>query len=415
MIINRAASTVLIQGDSAGANMKSSKRAGRITTFGFAVGAGLLIAAGAGSAVASATPEDSGHTGAATSTASSSSASSARSARPSTGAAGKPKPTRMVSTSSDTSVPVVKLQTRKPAPAATAVSTKPAPASDELTSASVPAFKQAAAQRVPATARAPRAAVDIARDLNTLRRNIELLIRHQIDDLRQNLAALRSDLAAIFAPGRRPTNPDIPADETPGVIGTPRSREGYFIYQGQTNTCALSTAAMLIGQLYGRDAMPTWEQIVNEAATTPSYTKPGKPIYDRVNDTFVSTTDVLQLLQTHGVTPKSTEYTRGQGDLALTNLKAALTRGDAIAVSVKADIIWGNDAPDTAYTGDHLITVLGIDMNKNVVYVNDSAWEQSKGMGMALPMKVFLSGWAADSYTTITAVAAASAQATLAA
>ncbi|TDO14900.1 peptidase C39-like protein [Mycobacterium sp. BK086] len=413
MITDRAASTVLIEGDLAGVNMKSSKRAGRITTFGFAVGAGLLIAAGAGAAVASAAPEDSGHT-ATSSAASSSSASSARSARPATGAAGKPKPTRIVTTGSDTAAPVVKLQT-KPASAATAVSTKPAPASGELTSASAPVVKQAAAERVPTTARAPRAALDIARDLNTLRRNIELLIRHQIDDLRQNLTALRSDLAAIFAPARRPTNPDIPADETPGVIGTPRSREGYFIYQGQTNTCALSTAAMLIGQIYGRDAMPTWEQIVNEAATTPSYTKPGQPIYDRVNDTFVSTTDVLQLLQTHGVTPKSTEYTRGQGDLALTNLKAALTRGDAIAVSVKADIIWGNDAPDTAYTGDHLITVLGIDMNKNVVYVNDSAWEQSKGMGMALPMKVFLSGWAADSYTTITAVAAASSQTTLAA
>jgi hypothetical protein len=413
MITNRAASTVLIQGDSAGVNMKSSKRAGRITTFGFAVGAGLLIAAGAGAAVATAAPDDSGHTGATSSAASSSSASSARSARPSPGTAGKPKPTRMVSTGSDTSAPVVTLRTRKPASVATAVS--PKPAADELAPASAPAVKQAAAERVPTTTRAPQAALDIARDLNTLRRNIELLIRHQIDDLRQNLTALRSDLAAIFAPPRRPTNPDIPADETPGVIGTPRSREGYFIYQGQTNTCALSTAAMLIGQLYGRDAMPSWEQIVNEAATTPSYTKPGKPIYDRVNDTFVSTTDVLQLLQTHGVTPKSTEYTRGQGDLALTNLKAALTRGDAIAVSVKADIIWGNDAPDTAYTGDHLITVLGIDTNKNVVYVNDSAWEQSKGMGMALPMKVFLSGWAADSYTTITAVAAASSQTTLAA
>jgi hypothetical protein len=301
---------------------------------------------------------------------------------------------------------VVQLHTRK---------RTSAPAAEELDSTAAPSVKQASAQRIATQARVPQAALDIARDLNTLRRNIELLIRHQIDDLRDNLTALRYDLAAIIGPARRPTNPDIPADETPGVIGTPRSREGYFIYQGQTNTCALSTAAMLIGQLYGRDTMPTWEQIVNEAATTPSYSTPGKPIYDRVKDTYVSTIDVLQLLQTHGVTAKSTNYTRGQSDLAISNLKAALTRGDAVAVSVKAEIIWGSGAPDTAYTGDHLITVLGIDTNKNVVYVNDSAWEQEKGMGMAIPMNVFLSGWAADSYTTITAVAAASSQTALAA
>lgn len=392
------------------------KRAGRITTLGFAVGAGLLIAAGAGTAVASAAPDESGHTSTTTSSATSSASPSARSARPATSKPAKPKPTSKVSATSDHSASVVHLNTRTRTSAASAVTAPTSvPAAEEPASTPAPSVEQASAQRIPTPARAPQVALDIARDFNTLRRNIELLIRHQIDDLRDNLTTLRYDLAAIIAPARRPTNPDIPADETPGVIGTPHSREGYFIYQGQTNTCALSTAAMLIGQLYGRDTMPTWEQIVNEAATTPSYSTPGKPIYDRVKDTFVSTTDVLQLLQTHGVTAKSTEYTRGQSDLALTNLKAALTRGDAVAVSVNADIIWGSGAPDTAYKGDHLVTVLGIDTNKNVVYVNDSAWEQTKGMGMAISMNVFTSAWAADSYTTITAVAAASSQNALAA
>lgn len=396
--------------------MTSIKRAGRLTTLGFAVGAGLLIAAGAGAAVASAAPDDSGHASTTSSSPSISASSSARSGRPTTDKPAKPNPTSKVSASSDYSAPVVQLNTRKrtsAAPAVTALTS--VSAGEEPAPTPTPSVKQASAQRVTAPARVPQAALDIARDLNTLRRNIELLIRHQIDNLRENLTTLRYDLAAIIAPARRPTNPDIPADETPGVIGTPRSREGYFIYQGQTNTCALSTAAMLIGQLYGRDAMPTWEQIVNEAATTPSYSTPGKPIYDRVKDTFVSTTDVLQLLQTHGVTAKSTQYTRGQRDLAFNNLKAALTQGDAVAVSVNADSIWGSGAPDTAYKGDHLITVLGIDTNKNVVYVNDSAWEQTKGMGMAISMNVFMGAWAADSYTTITAVASAASLTTLAA
>ncbi len=389
--------------------MTSIRRAGRITTFGFAVGAGLLIAAGAGSAVASAAPGDSGHTGTSSSTASSGSASSARSARPSTGTAAKPKPkpTPSVGSSRDSDARVVKLPTGKRLPVV-------APAPVDLDSTPPASVKPAVAQRIPTPARLPLA-LDVVRDLNTLRGNIELLVRHQIEDLRDNLTMLRYDLAAIFAPARRPTNPDIPADETPGVIGTPRSREGYFIHQGDTNTCALSAAAMLIGQLYGRDKMPTWEQIVSEAARTPSFSTPGEMIYNRPADTFVSTTDVLQLLQTHGVNATITQYTRGQSTLAVENLKAALTAGDAVAVSVKSVIIWGSGAPDTAYKGDHLITVLGIDTTKNVVYVNDSAWEQEKGMGMAIPMNVFMSGWAADSYLTLRAVAAADSQSALAA
>ncbi|BBY64059.1 C39 family peptidase [Mycolicibacterium helvum] len=396
--------------------MTSINRAGRITTFGFAVGAGLLIAAGAGAAVASAAPDESGHASTTNSSASSSASSSARSARPSTGAPAKAKPTNKVSASSDYSAPVVQLHTRNRT-SAVAAATAPTstPAAEELVSAPTPSIKQASAQRLPTPARVPQAALDVVRDLNTIRRNIELLIRHQIDDLRDNLTALRYDLAAIIAPARRPTNPDIPADETPGVIGTPKSREGYFIYQGATNTCALSTAAMLIGQLYGRDTMPTWEQIVDEAAKTPSFSKPGQMVYDRVKDTFVSTTDVVQLLQTHGVNAKITQYTRGQSDLAVSSLKAALTQGDAVAVSVKAEVIWGRAAPETAYKGDHLITVLGIDTNKNVVYVNDSAFEQEEGMGIAIPMNRFMSAWAADSYLTITAVAAATSQTALAA
>ena len=373
----------------AGANMTSIKRAGRITTFGFAVGAGLLIAGGAGAAVASAAPDNSGHNSTASSSAASSTASSARSARSASGAPAKAKPTSKVSVSRDSLAPVVQLSTRKPS---SSVAAAAVPAAEELSSTPAPAVKQTSAQRLPTPARVPQAAVDVMRDLNTLRRNIELLIRNQIDDLRDNLTMLRYDLAAIIAPARRPTNPDIPADETPGVIGTPKSREGYFIYQGDTNTCALSTAAMLIGQLYGRDAMPTWEAIVSEAASTQSYATPGAKIYDRVNDTFVNLVDVIQLLQTHGVDAKSTNYTRGQGAQAVANLKAALARGDAVAVSVKSAIIYGSGAPDTAYRGDHLITVLGIDTNKNLVYVNDPALVKAEGMGLAIPMNVFLSG-----------------------
>jgi hypothetical protein len=35
-----------------------------------------------------------------------------------------------------------------------------------------------------------------------------------------------------------------------------------------------------------------------------------------------------------------------------------------------------------------LITVLGIDTNKNLVYVNDSAWEQEKGGLSSTPARL---------------------------
>ena len=65
------------------------------------------------------------------------------------------------------------------------------------------------------------------------------------------------------------------------------------------------------------------------------------------------------------------------------NLKQALIDGESVIVTIKAQIAWGRGTPDMAFTGDHAITVLGIDTVNNIVYVNDSAWA-TKGQGMAV-------------------------------
>lgn len=390
-----------------GADVTSIKRAGRIATFGFAVGAGLLLASGASAAVAAAAPEDSGHASSSHSSAANNS-SSARSARPSSATTGKPKPARVVTTGTDYSASVVQLQTKRAAKSASATSavtlTAPvAKVSDTPTPTAT--AKQTPANRLPTPAQIHQdivAGLDAARrNLDTLRQNIGLLIKHQIEGIQDNLTTLRYDLAAIIGPNRPPVNPDIPPDDTPNIIGKPADKVAYFLYQEQTNRCVLMSTAMVIGQLLGKDKMPTADEITQEAATTPSSVAPDVMMYDPVKDGFVYNADALQLLENHGITATSTQYSKGQGTLALDNLKSALTAGNSVIVTVNADIAWGRAAPGGADTADHAITVLGIDTAKNLVYVNDSAFRNGAGIGMK--MDVFMAAWKANDFQTITA------------
>jgi hypothetical protein len=235
-----------------------------------------------------------------------------------------------------------------------------------------------------------------------MRRDFELLVKHQVEGIRDNLTTLRYDLEAIVSPSRPPVNPDIPPDSTTGLIGKPLDKLNYFLYQNGKNTCVLVSTAMVIGQLLGPDKMPTAAEIINEAATTPSTVTAGVNIYDPVNDTYVKNADALALLDAHGITAMSTQYSRNQGELAYTNLKKALIDGDSVIVTIKAQIAWGQGTPDMAYSGDHAITVLGIDTVNNIVYVNDGAWA-TRGKGMGLRLDTFMKAWSANDYQTITA------------
>jgi hypothetical protein len=377
----------------------------------------LLIASGATAAIATAAPDDAGQT-----STSNSSASSARTHRPAaanaTGTSAKPKPARTISSTSDSSAPVLQLNTGKRTPAAAGTLTAADPATSDTSATPAASVKQSRAQRLPTPAEVQQAivaALDTARrDLDTLRRNIELLVKHQIEGIRDNLTTLRYDLEAIIGPNRHPEQPDIPAGDTPGLIGNPAAKEVYFVYQGNTNRCVLMATAMVIGQLRGIDNMPTAEQITDEATTTPSTVTPGTMIYDKDKDTYVKYADALALLENHGITATSTQFSKGQGTAATDHVKAALTTGQSVIVTVNAYIAWGRAAPSGADTADHAITVLGIDTVNDIVYVNDSAF-LTKGQGMAVKLAVFMSAWAASDYQTITASFTPAADAAIAA
>jgi hypothetical protein len=383
------------------ANVTTTMRAGRITAFGFAVGAGLLIASGAGAAVAAAAPDGQGHT-ASSSSAAGGSTSAARSGRPST----KPKPAQKASVRTDNSRPVVQLQTANRTPAAASPTapntlTAAAPVTTDL-AAPVASVKQSRAQRLPTPAEIQQAIVaglDAARrEIDTFRNNLEVLVKHQIEGIRDNLTQLRYDLLAIFGPSRTPVNPDIPSDDTPGIIGNPDAKKLFFIYQGQAQSCVLMATAMVIGQLTG--TMPTAAQIINEGLTTPSTVKSG-PMYNP--QTGTNSQDVLALLEKHGIEATSTQYSKGQGELAWNDLKQTLISGDSVIAVIKSQILWGRGTPDMAFTGDHDITVLGINTNTDEVYINDSAWDLPEGQGMVVSKDLFLRAWAANEYWSISA------------
>ncbi|BBY64056.1 hypothetical protein MHEL_22990 [Mycolicibacterium helvum] len=312
---------------------------------------------------------------------------------------------------------MVQLPTSKRTPVAASALAAATPAASDISTPGASA-KQTRAQRLPTPAEVQQAIVaglDAARrDLDTLRRNIELLVKHQIEGIQDNLTTLRYDLEAIIGPNRQPQQPDIPAGDTPGLIGNPAAKEVYFVPQGNTNRCVLMSTAMVIGQLKGIDNMPTAQQITDEAATTPSTVTPGKMIYDPVKDTYVAYADALALLENHGITATSTQFSKGQGTAALDNVKGALTAGESVIVTVNANIAWGRAAPGGAVTANHAITVLGIDTVNDIVYVNDSAF-LTKGQGMAVKLDVFMSAWAANDYQTITAYVTPAAEATIAA
>ncbi len=381
----------------AGAGVTSIKRAGRITTFGFAVGAGLLIASGAGAAVAAAAPDDSGHASS-NSSASSSSSPSARSARPATKTATKPKPARTVSTAGDTSAPVVQLHTGKRTPAA--ASAPAVPATDDVAAvpAKLTAPKRAAA--LPTPAEFQQAVVaglgTVRRSLDELREKIQVLVQNQIVGFQDNLVVLRIDLERVFNPNKQ-------------IIYGNLANAQYWA-AGGAQTASLMAAAMVISALKGQTV--TAQSIIDEAMNTDSVAQPDRKMY-LGTDTYdwVWASDAVQLMETHGLKVRTVYYTKSQQQRALNTVETALSQGNSVIVSISGKVISSNPTSLEPWVTEHQAVLLGINVTKNLVYLNDGA--NPAGQNLTMSIEDFLDAWQASRYTAIIAeLAPATAQAT---
>ncbi len=385
--------------------MTSINRAGRLTTFGLSVGAGLLIASGAGAAVASAAPDDSGHSSASTSSASSSS-STARSHRSATGTSAKPTANGTVGASHDTSVPVVKLSTKRTASAASTptmntLSSVAAAATDTTAtptiSASQATAKRAAALPTPGQVQQAIAAGldDVRRRLNDLSSKIQTLVQNQIYGFQDNLVTLRIDLERLFNPNK-------------SIIYGNLANVQYWA-AGGAQTSGLMAAAMVISALTGQTV--TAQDIIDEAMTTPSVATPNRVMYLGTNTyDWVAANDVVQLMETHGLKTTTFSYAPSQEQRALNTAETALSQGKSVIVSITGSVISSNTSSDEEWTTQHQAVVLGIDITKDLVYLNDGA--NPNGQNLTMSIGDFLDAWRDSGYTTIIAeLAPATAQA----
>ncbi len=383
----------------AGAGVTSTRRAGRITTLGFAVGIGLLLASGAGAAVATAAPDDPGRTSTSASSASTGPSSSGRSGRPSATKSTKPKPTRTASTRTDRTAPVIALNTRRPTPPAGAEPVAATPG--DIAAVPTASAKQAAPKRVPALptpAEVQKAITDglgtVRRRLDDLREKIEVLVQNQITGFSNSLLDLRIDLARILS-------------NKPLVYGNAANAQ-YWAAQG-IETSYLMAAAMVITRLTGETV--TADSIVAEAMATDSTVEPGRKMYLGTNVyNFVSPDDAGQLMENHGVKVTTTFYPSNQGRQAFNALQTALAQDNSVIVTIKGPI-HSVFYPDDQMSVVHPVVLLSIDVTNNLVYFNDGTLPQS-GQKMTMSIDDFIDNWRSTSFSAIVAeLAPATAQA----
>lgn len=253
--------------------------------------------------------------------------------------------------------------------------------------------------------------------LGSVLRNLGSMIAetvvNQIDGVQRNLVDLSDDLARTFGVAQL-IHPEPPA---PGDVefGSYAANKPFWIYQGNAQSCAIMASAGIIGQLTG--VMPTQQEILEQAWSTPSDVFAGQSIFEGNGDVpgkhwGTNSVDVLKLLNLNGIDADATTFLKSQRQLALDTLTASLADKQGVMVSVNADTVWKAHEntffhperyapPASTLRSDHMVIVLSVNTSKNVVYINDSAWET--GQGLPVPLDKFLDAWQTGGHTMITA------------
>jgi hypothetical protein len=296
---------------------------------------------------------------------------------------------------------VVQLHTKR---TAAAVSAPAISTTDDITAVPTASTKLTAPKRVPALPtptqfqQAIVAGLDSARrSLDDLRQKIQVLVENQIIGFQDNLVVLRIDLERVFNPNKQ-------------IIYGNLANAQYWA-AGGAQTASLMAAAMVISALKGQTV--TAQSIIDEAMNTDSVARPGRAMYlgTDTND-WVWATDAVQLMETHGLKVRTVYYTKSQQQRALDTIETALSQGNLVIVSISGKVISSNTTSDQEpWTTEHQAVLLGINITKNLVYLNDGANPQ--GQNLTMSIEDFLDAWQASRYTAIIAeLAPATAQAT---
>ncbi|MBO0681116.1 C39 family peptidase [Mycolicibacterium sp. S2-37] len=230
-------------------------------------------------------------------------------------------------------------------------------------------------------------------------------------DPKQSLSGMSADLARAHAGVEAAPSSAVVAMPAAGVHGNPEANKKYLRQQGNCPTCVLMAVASVVGQLTG--ILPENEEIITRATTTRSDTARGEMIYQpggtgqNGKHYGVTYVDAVKLLDSYGIDAVVSEYTKNQGDRALKELTAALDDRGSVIVSIHGqtmyDALFGWDhspRPPGIKSGNHAVSVTGVDENRRLVFINDS---NLKTGAQPIPLDLFLEVWRTSAYTTVIA------------
>lgn len=202
--------------------------------------------------------------------------------------------------------------------------------------------------------------------------------------------------------------PAAPAQqvENATMYGDPIAAAEYWRAQ-HYDDCALMAVADIVGQLTGH--LPTEQEIIDVAESTPSETHPGS-IYikpdspgDATDGMGTSPEDEVVLLAHYGVTGVSTDTESAHESGVETGMEALekyLSDGHKIIAGVNAETIW-DSADGQRSEPDHALVVTGIDTRNGIVHLNDSGTRD--GRDEQVPIATFVKAWKTGGFRMIVA------------
>jgi hypothetical protein len=158
---------------------------------------------------------------------------------------------------------------------------------------------------------------------------------------------------------------------TDGMYGNPAAAAKYWQRQSLTDDCGLVSVADVVGEITGQE--PTEQQIIALAENTPSESRPG-PIYvppaDPSHPNGVEMADEGVLLDHYGIKSVLTDN-RSPDQTGGAALARYLVDNRKVIAWVNSATLWNSS--DQRTRPDHFVVVTGIDTNREIVHLSDSA------------------------------------------
>ena len=187
----------------------------------------------------------------------------------------------------------------------------------------------------------------------------------------------------------------LPADgPMTGVFGPGRIADVHWDYQGQTNYCGLYSVRSIISELHGQKL--DVNEMVNRAAAN------GWLVYDDAGQVKgIRPSHLDDIFASYGVGSRNFG---GPENPAVSDTEAWHALNTALVNNQR--VVFGVDGGEFDRVGeegqgidfDHFVVVTGVDYDRGVVTINDSA----RSAGLEVPLDVFFNSWRDSNFSMTT-------------